>query len=227
MYSIYPAGNILGDQNIGCRNVWNRFENAAYVAVQWYKLLLHENNLIQLVNVPTHVSKNTLDHVCKREADTAPGVISDHILLLFNIAIMRQKRRKKITYRRWATLDKQVFAENVTIGLSRIPPSNSCSHPLQRLTDVCTDVLDTLVPRKSKQIEPREGRDQHTDCSEDSMIVSFLMVTDEDVEKLIRQLPLKQYSLDSLPTWLVKEQALLFFAPVLTGIINTSLKNGE
>ncbi|ELU16887.1 hypothetical protein CAPTEDRAFT_195118 [Capitella teleta] len=124
-----------------------------------------------LVNVPTQVSKNTLDHVCIRENDTlskrisfeeatVPGVISDHILLLFNIVIMRQKRRKiKITYRRWVTLDKQVFAENVTIGLSRIPPSNSCSHQLQSLTDACTDVLDTLGPRKSNQVSKKPAPD--------------------------------------------------------------------
>uniref|UniRef100_X2AHF9 C-type lectin domain-containing protein n=1 Tax=Capitella teleta TaxID=283909 RepID=X2AHF9_CAPTE len=217
------------------------------------KIYVQNKRIRILVNVPTHVSKNTLDHVCIREDDTlsnkisfeeatAPRVISDHILLLFKIAIMRQKRRKKkIRYRRWATLDKQVFAENVTNGLSRIPPSNSCSQQLQRLTDVCTDVLDTLVPRKSKRrktrgikkdykvlntlldrendkklrdrqserdlaerfaeyftskiekirtqikssIEPREGGDRHTDRSEDSMIVSFLMVTDEDVEKIM------------------------------------------
>ncbi|ELT89066.1 hypothetical protein CAPTEDRAFT_200006 [Capitella teleta] len=89
----------------------------------------------------------------------------------------------------------------------KLPDRQSDRDLAERFAEYFTSKIVKIRTQIKSSIEPREVGDHYTDRSEDSMIVSFLMVTDEDVEKIIRQLPL--CSLDFLPTWLMKEQASL------------------
>ena len=59
-----------------------------------------------------------------------------------------------------------------------------------------------------------------------AMMSEFEMVSEADVEKIIRNSATKSCDLDPLPTWLLKE-CLTSLLPVVTKIINLSLSEGE
>ena len=60
---------------------------------------------------------------------------------------------------------------------------------------------------------------------EEDMFLSFQPLTKDDVRKLIKQSPNKQWSSDPIPTWLLKE-CLDSLLPVLTLLVNKSLQIG-
>ena len=54
---------------------------------------------------------------------------------------------------------------------------------------------------------------------------NFNLITPGDVEKIIKNFPSKTCSLDSIPTWLVKDN-LHTLLPILTKVVNSSLTSG-
>jgi hypothetical protein len=148
---------IVGDMNIHV----NRTEDPQ---VKMYKRMLHENNLVQWVSLATHVGGGTLDHICTREEEDAilqplqvhaaenPGAVSDHALLIFEVHSRKKpESKKKITYRRWDALNKQEFGERLSRGLGDIPLAES-ERMLECVMKVCKDLLDDMVPIKTKQV---------------------------------------------------------------------------
>ena len=58
---------------------------------------------------------------------------------------------------------------------------------------------------------------------EEDMFLSFQPLSEDDVRKLIKQSPDKQYSSDPIPTWLLKE-CIDSLLPILTLFVNKSLQ---
>ena len=54
---------------------------------------------------------------------------------------------------------------------------------------------------------------------------NFYLLTPGDVDKIIKNFPSKTCSLDSIPTWLVKDN-LHTLQPILTKVVNSSLTSG-
>ena len=68
-------------------------------------------------------------------------------------------------------------------------------------------------------------RNKRSTTSENMFVSSLKLLSQDDLSKIIQGSPSKSCALDPMPTWLVK-QHLLVLLPVLTRIVNTSLKSG-
>lgn len=150
---------IVGDMNVAV----NKIDDPHVLA---YNRLLNENDLVQHIDLPTHINNNTLDHVCTRAEVTTPlairiieppGTISDHAMLIFDVKEMRteDQKRKTISYRRWGSLDKEVFAERVSRELEALDRNNSSDQILMGWTETYKTILDDMIPIKTKQVSSK------------------------------------------------------------------------
>ena len=64
-----------------------------------------------------------------------------------------------------------------------------------------------------------------SDISQIPMLPSFVPSSQDEINSIIASLPNKQCMLDLIPTWVLKENALVL-TPVITKIVNTSLMEG-
>ena len=118
------------------RNV--SYEIAMYVVVYDTKLiidtdvdakklisLLHQFDLIQHVNVPTHTAGNTLDLVISkddllvRDISTDLSVKSDHFAVLFTLSFPSPGLPKQtVTYRSWKSVDHDQLRNDIGEAIS-------------------------------------------------------------------------------------------------------------
>jgi exonuclease III len=151
---------LVGDMNVAA----NKDDDPH---VRAYNQILQVNNMLQHVGLPTHVSKNTLDHICTKENEDVlqpssiriekeAGNLSDHAFLVFETSDQKPivAEKKRIKYRRWPTLDKDSLRRRLSEGLATINAADP--HALVAVSHLCEQLLNEMVPLKTKMVSGKD-----------------------------------------------------------------------
>ena len=126
--------------------------------VRRYISLLHELNMTQLVNQPTHLRPTpaALDHVITDQRDPAaetevlPDVISDHLPVVVSARLGRVRRpaRRRDT-RRWGRADWDAICLSfLEAGWSGVDGATDVNECLNQFMSVWVSVIDRFCPAK-------------------------------------------------------------------------------
>ena len=118
------------------------------------KSLLHQIDLIQHVNIPTHTAGNTLDLVISRgdisgkDILTDPSVWSDHFVVLFTLSSPSPGLPKQtVTYRSWTSVDHDQLRLDIGDAFSKFTCSDVKS-AVHNYIEVLQNIVDKHAPRK-------------------------------------------------------------------------------
>ena len=161
---IYDNPIIMGDFNIHV----NKIDDPNALAFQE---LLTSFSLHQYVNIPTHVSGNTLDLVITKSTSmlnistpSSSYFISDHTFVDFSINIVRATVTKKtITYRNIKGIDKDEIKNDLREANNKI-----MEHPLSvdlpaMFNHLMTDIMNHHAPLITKRITLRKQHPWYDD----------------------------------------------------------------
>ena len=125
------------------------------------KSLLHQFDLIQHVNVPTHTAGNTLDLVISRgdisvkDIHTDPSVRSDHFAVLFTLSSPSPGLPKQtVTYRSWKSVDHDQLRKDIGDAFSEFTCSDVES-AVHNYNEVLQNIVDKHAPEKTRVVTIR------------------------------------------------------------------------
>ena len=126
-----------------------------------FKSLLHQFDLIQHVNVPTHIAGNTLDLVISRgdisvkDIRTDPSVRSDHFVVLFTLSSPSPGLPKQtVTYRSWKSVDHGQLRKDIGDAFSDFTCSDVES-AVHNYNEVLQNIVDKHAPDKTRVVTIR------------------------------------------------------------------------
>ena len=126
-----------------------------------FKSLLHQYDLIQHVNVPTHTAGNTLDLVISRgdisvkDICTDPSVRSDHFAALFTLSLPSPGFPKQtVTYRSWKSVDHHQLQKDIGDAFSEFTCSDVES-AVHNYNEVLQNIVDKHAPEKTRVVTIR------------------------------------------------------------------------
>ena len=123
--------------------------------------LLHQFDLIQHVNVPTHTAGNTLDLVISkddllvRDISTDLSVRSDHFAVLFTLSFPSPGLPKQtVTYRSWKSVDHDQLRNDIGEAFSDFTCSDVES-AVHNYNEVLQHIVDKHAPEKTRVVTIR------------------------------------------------------------------------
>ena len=149
---------VLGDFNV-------HYGDSQDPTATQFAQILTSLGLRQHVRSPTHNKGHTLDLLITREKDTYLCMqsvsvinthISDHFEVMCSIHVAyRSVKCEPRVCRKLRRVNNQSLAEDLTVGLSKLPDSEDPQGLLQQYNDTITSVLDRVAPEqtiKSKDV---------------------------------------------------------------------------
>ena len=122
------------------------------------KSLLHQFDLIQHVNVPTHTAGNILDLVISRgdisvkDIRTDPSVRSDHFAVLFTLSSSSPGLPKQtVTYRSWKSVDHDQLRKDIGDAFSEFTCSD-VEPTVRNYNEVLQNIVDKHAPEKTRVV---------------------------------------------------------------------------
>ncbi|XP_055956994.1 uncharacterized protein LOC130012904, partial [Patella vulgata] len=134
--------------------------------------LLRAYSLCQHVSVPTHNRGNILDLVISRDCENlihnvsvSNNLISDHFPVNFNLSIRKPPlQTKTLTFRNFKKLDKGCFINELqNANYFSISQLEDVNEKASAYNSIIVDVLDQILPLKSKTITIRPNNAWFTD----------------------------------------------------------------
>ena len=145
---------IVGDLNF-------HVNTDTYVDAKTFKSLLHQFDLIQHVNVPTHTAGKTLDLVISRGdvsvkgICTDPSVRSDHFAILFTLSSRSPGLPKlTVTYRSGKSVDHDQLWKDIGDAFSEFTYSDVES-AVHNYDKVLQNIVDKHAPEKTRLVTIR------------------------------------------------------------------------
>ena len=152
---------IVGDFNF-------RINEPADVNAAKFKALIEQFNLIQHVNLSTHVAGNTLDliltcdDVSVTHIHTDHSVNSDHCAVLFHLSCVSPGTvRKSITYRKWKAVDIASVQSDISGAFIDFSP-HDLSSAIGFYNDTLADIVEKHAPKKSRVVTVRADKPWYT-----------------------------------------------------------------
>ena len=129
-----------------------------------FKALIEQFNLIQHVNLSTHVAGKTLDliltcdDVSVTHIHTDHSVNSDHCAVLFRLSCVSLGTvRKSITYPKWKSVDITSVQSDISGAFHEFSP-----HDLSAAIEFCNytlaDIVEKHAPKKSRVVTVRSDK---------------------------------------------------------------------
>ena len=125
------------------------------------------------------------------------------------------------------TKDMYATINDLLNKTQKVLPTLDCSH--QALANEFLSFFIEKVDKIRNNVKPGTRVDEEVKMIEVNVnnccMDTFAPLTESDVEKIIKRFPSKSCHLDTLPTWLVKDN-LVILLPIFTRIVNCSLMSG-
>ena len=152
---------IVGDFNF-------RINEPTDVNAAKFKALIEQFNLIQHVNLSTHVAGNTLDliltcdDVSVTHIHTDHSVNSDRCAVLFHLwCVSPGTVRKSITYRKWKAVDIASVQSDIS-GAFIDFSHHDLSSAIGFYNDTLADIVEKHTPEKSRVVTVRADKPWYT-----------------------------------------------------------------
>ncbi|KAL8592999.1 hypothetical protein ACOMHN_017929 [Nucella lapillus] len=148
-----PKFTLLGDINLWYDSVSDHYACTL-------KTKLSDQNLSQLVNVPTQKKGHILDWIITNQPEDIIDLtvvdkqISDHFLISFSLRLCKPRRRtREVTSRKLKDIDLDVFKADVTTSLSIISPD--AGDQAAQLNTCLGELLDLHAPLMTRRVTDR------------------------------------------------------------------------